>query len=111
MKLKHYILFFCLFAVITAKTYVSIYTFFSDTDIELSNELDEADTDDEEDTEEDTEKETTEKDIYLSTFFTNSTEQKTNITPNKTIHYYKTQHYLTPNLDRFFSPPDALSLS
>ncbi len=111
MKLKHYILFICLFAVIATKTYVVIYTLFSDSDIELSNELDEEDTDDEEDTEEDTEKETTEKDIYISSIQLNYSVQKTTITPNKTIHYYKRKLYSTPNLRGFFYPPDILSLS
>jgi hypothetical protein len=111
LKLKHYILFFCLFAVIATKTYVAIYTLFSDSDIELSNELDEEDADDEEDTEEDTEKETAEKDIYISYYHLNYTVQKKTITSNKTKYYYKNQHYLTPNLQRFFAPPDAISLS
>jgi hypothetical protein len=111
LKLKHYILFFCLFAVIATKTYVAVYTLFSDSDIELSNELDEEGTDDEEDSEEDPEKETKEKDIYISSYHFTYTEQKNNTRTNKTIHYYKNQHYLTPNLESFFSPPDTISVS
>ncbi len=111
MKTKHYILFFCLFAVIATKTYVAIYTLFSDSDIELSNELDEEDTDDEEDTEEDNEKETSEKDIFFTSIQIICSATKNKLTPNKTKYYYKNQHYLTPNLQRFFAPPDMLSLS
>jgi len=119
LKLKHHILFFCLFAVIATKTYVAINTLLSDSDIELSNELDEEDTDDEEDnekdteedTEEDTEKETSEKDIIYTSIQITCSGTKKNLTPNKAKYYYKNQHYLTPNLQRFFSPPDKLSLS
>jgi hypothetical protein len=109
LKIKHYILFICLFAVIVTKTYVVLYTLFSDYEIELSNELDEEDSDNEEDTEEDTEKETSEKDIYIyqsnnsnQDFFNKKNDKKNN-------YLYCSTAYSTPYLDNIFCPPDFLS--
>ena len=102
MKTKHYILFFFLFAVIATKTYVAIYLHFSDSDIELSNDLDEEDSTDEEDTE----KETSEKDEYYSEFHLGQIHLEANSFQSKSNHYYAIHSYISPIPDTLFSPPE-----
>ena len=102
MKTKHYILFFCLFAVIATKTYVAVCSLFSDSDIELSNELDEEDTDDEEDNE----KETSEKDEFFNDFYLVQIHLESNSFQTNSNHYYAIHSYIPPIADALFSPPD-----